>query len=60
MIYEEAARKFRPSRRKYLFIAEAPPEKKEGKKLRYFYFYKVAIYNSPLQMRSFKEKNKSI
>ena len=38
MIYEELARKYKPiDKIKYLFIAEAPPEKKEGEELRYFY-----------------------
>lgn len=42
MIYEDAAEKYKPTDKiKYLFIAEAPPEKKEGEKLRYFYSEKV-------------------
>jgi len=42
MIYEAAAEKYKPTYKiKYLFIAEAPPEKKEGEELRYFYSEKV-------------------
>ena len=50
MIYEDAAEKYKPTDKiKCLFIAEAPPEKKEGEELRYFYFDKVAIYDYLLQ-----------
>jgi len=46
MIYEEAAKEYKPTDKiKYLFIAEAPPEKKDGEELRYFYFDKVAKYD---------------
>ena len=42
MIYEDAANKYKPKDKiKYLFIAEAPPEIKEGEELRYFYFENV-------------------
>ncbi len=51
MTYEELACKYKPKNKiKYLFIAEAPPEKKEGEKvLRYFYNDKVAKYDHLLQ-----------
>lgn len=49
MIYEEAAKEYKPDKIKYLFIAEAPPKKKEGQELRYFYFDKVAIYDYLIQ-----------
>ena len=50
MTYEELARKYKPTDKiKYLFIAEAPPEKKEGEELRYFYNDKGAKHDHLLQ-----------
>ena len=40
-LYEKAANKFKPYKIKILFIAESPPFKKDGEKLRYFYFENV-------------------
>ena len=50
MSYEELARIYKPTGKiKCLFIAEAPPEKKEGEELKYFYNDKVAKNDHLLQ-----------
>ena len=40
-LYKTAAQKYKPDKIKILFIAESPPNKKEGEELRYFYFENV-------------------
>jgi hypothetical protein len=44
--YEEAAARYRPSKVKLLWIAEAPPLVNSGDEPRYFYFEKVTRHDS--------------
>lgn len=39
-LYKQASEKYRPGKIRTLFVAESPPNKKEGEELRYFYFEK--------------------